>query len=331
MYSQCDQYRRTVALVKGPGAETFAVDIFRIRGGKKHAFRVFSELAASDTPDASFQFEGLGIPPEPPLPQVGGSTKPEDIFGLRNVRSSGDPPARWQAIWSQTDRSYRLWLLSQVDQVQASNGPGQEHGRQMGRRVRYVDAVRTGDGLSSVFVAIHEPSGSADKWPIQSASRLAVPHEAGPRAVAVKIESAWGQYLILSNFANEAEVDGVRFAGVFGALCRTPTGKKWLFTVGAPTLQQDAFGFSGTSAQWSGTVSSNTATVIATSSDKPGDWPSLPDKCQNYVLVNDGVYDTGFPVQEVGKRTITVRRFPLPKVTSFRLPSVNWRSQGTAD
>jgi hypothetical protein len=141
-------------------------------------------------------------------------------------------------------------------------------------------------------------------------------------AVAVKIESAWGQYLILSDFTNEVEFEGVRFAGAFGALCQTPAGGKWLFAVGASTLQQDAFGFSDTSAQWSGTVSSNTETVIETSIDKPSDWPSLPDNCQNYVLVNDGAYDTGFPVQEVGKLAITVRRFPLPNVTSFRLPAV---------
>jgi len=332
VYPQCDEYRRTVAFVKGPGAETFAVDIFRVRGGKKHAYRVFSELAASDASDASLQFEGLDMPPEPPLPQVGGSTKPEDIFGLRDIRSSGDPPATWQAIWSQSDRSYRLWLLSQVDQVLASNGPGQEHGRQMGRRVRYVDAIRTGDGLSSVFVAIHEPSGPmVDKWQIRTANRLEVPQEAGSEAVAVKIDSAWGQYLILSDFANEAEVDGVRFAGAFGVLCRPPAGAKWLFTVGASKLQQDALGFSGMSAQWHGTVSSNTETVIATSTDKPGDWPSLPDHCQNYVLANDGAYETGFPIQEVGTRAITVRRFPLPKVISFRLPAVRWVSRNTAD
>jgi len=330
-YPQCDQYQRTVALVKGPGPETFAVDIFRVRGGKKHAYRVFSELASSDAPQGELGFEGMDMPPESPLPQVGGSTKPEDIFGLRDVRSFGDPPSTWQAIWSQPDRSYRLWLLSQVEQVQASNGPGQEHGKQMGRRVRYVDAIRTGDGLDSVFVAIHEPSGPDNKRPIRTASRLEVPQEAGSEAVAVKVESAWGQYLILSDFANEAEIDGVRFAGAFGALCRTPAGGKWLFTVGASTLQEDAFGFSGTNAQWSGNVLNNTEAVIATSTDKPGDWPSLPNDCQNHVLVNDGEYDTGFPIREVGTQTITVRRFPLPKVTSFQLPALNWESQSTAD
>ncbi len=327
VYSQCDQYRRTVALVKGPGAETFAVDIFRVRGGKKHAYRVFSELAASDAPDGKLRFERVDMPPESPLPKVGGSTKPEDIFGLRDLRSCGDPLPAWQAIWSQPDRSYRLWLLSQVDRVDASNGPGQEHGKQMGRRVRYVDAVRTGDGLNSVFVAIHEPSGPAGKWAIHSARRIEVAPEAGSEAVAVKVESVWGDYLILSNFAGQAEIDGTRFEGDFGVLCLTPKDQKWLFAVGAQTLEQDAFGFSGTSARWSGEVSGSTDTVISTATEKPHDWPSLPDSCQNHVLVHDGAYNTGFPIEEVGTKSITLRRFPLPGVTSFQLPAVRYLSQ----
>ena len=327
VYPQCDRYRRTVALIKGPGAETFAVDVFRVSGGKKHAYRVFSELASSDAQQSELRFEGLELPPELPLPQVGGSTKPEDIFGLRDHRRNTEPPPKWQATWFQADRSYRLWMLSQVDLVEASNGPGQEQKKQMGRRVRYVDAIRTAEELNSVFVAIHEPSGPEGKWPVRSARKLEVPEAAGPQAVAVKVESDWGEYLVLSDFLGQAEIDGVRFSGDFGVLCRTPVGEKWLFAVGAKTLQQSAFGFSANSARWSGEVQSNTETVIKTTTEKPRDWPSIPENCQNYVLANDGTHDTGFPAEDTGTQTITVRRFPLPKVTSFQLPAVRYMSQ----
>jgi len=326
VYPQCEQYRRTVALVKGPGAATFAVDVFRVRGGTKHAYRVFSELASSDAAQGAIRFEGMSMPPEPPLPRVAGSTEPDDIFGLRDLRAADDPPPTWRAVWSQADRSYRLWALSQVDRVEAANGPGQQSRSQMGRRVRYVDAVRMGAGLASVFVALHEPSGPSGQWTIQSATRLEVPPEAGPEAVAVRIASEWGEYLVLSDFADEAEVDGVRFAGRFGVLGRTPAGARWLFAVGAGTLQQDTFGFAGRSAQWSGKVESNSETVIRTTTEKPGDWPATPEGCRVYVLGNDGAYDTGFPVDDVAARTITVGRFPLPKLSSFRLPAV--RSMG---
>jgi hypothetical protein len=326
-YPGCDQYRRTVALVKGPGAETFAVDVFRVEGGAKHAYRLFSELASSDSLKGELRFEGLEMPPEPPLPEVGGSTKTEDIFGLRDVRSNDDPPPDWQAVWSEPDRSYRLRVLTKVDRVEASNGPGQEDRDQMGRRVRYVDAVRAGDGLKSLFVAVHEPSGPSGNGPIRSAGRLEVPREAGPEAVAVKIESDWGTYLVLSHFAARAEVDGVRFAGDFGVLCRTSAGEKWLFAVGAETFQQEAFGFSGASARWSGEVQSNTQTVVRTTTVRPADWPPLPENCGNHVLANDGSYETGFPVVAAEEQTITVRRFPLPKLTRFELPALRYMSQ----
>jgi hypothetical protein len=315
-------------MVKGPGAQTFAVDIFRVHGGEKHDYRVFSELASSDAPKGELRFQGLTMPPEPPLPQIGGSTRREDIFGLRHVRSAEAPRPPWQATWSQEDRSYRLWLLSAVDAVEASNGPGQESGRQMGRRVRYVDAIRAGDELHSVFVGVHEPNGARGTWPIHTARILDVPRNAGPDAVAVKIGSTWGDVLILSGFADRAEVDGVRFAGSFGAIARTSTGERWLFSVGASSLREDAFGFSGETGWWRSEAQRTSRTVISATTKRPANWPPIPRACQNYVLANDGQYDTGFPVGQVSDRTITVRRFPLPKITAFQLPAVQYRCQG---
>ena len=67
-YAQCDVYRRLVALIKGPQGRTFAVDIFRVRGGEHHAYRLFSELAASDAPDGEVLFHNIEMPPERPLP-----------------------------------------------------------------------------------------------------------------------------------------------------------------------------------------------------------------------------------------------------------------------
>ena len=43
-----------------------------------------------------------------------------------------------------------MWMLTEVDAAQASHGPGQEmmsDPKQVGRRVRYVDAIREGEDL----------------------------------------------------------------------------------------------------------------------------------------------------------------------------------------
>ncbi len=91
-YSQCSEYRRLVILLKGPEGRTAAVDIFRVRGGKSHDYRLFSELASSDAGAAgALKFEGISLPPEPPLPQFGGSIAREAIFGLRDVE--GERPS----------------------------------------------------------------------------------------------------------------------------------------------------------------------------------------------------------------------------------------------
>ena len=327
-YGQCSQYRRLAALVKGPDAHTFAIDVFRVKGGKKHAFRIFSELASSDSEGGELQFTDLEIPPEAALPEVGNSLKHEDIFGLRDIRQVLNPPSVWQATWKEEARSYRLWMLSPADSVEASNGPGQESLRNAGRRVRYVDSIREGEDLSSVFVAIHEPSAPDGGMPIRSAARLEVTDSAGPDAVALKVESDWGTYTALAGFSEEAEVDGVRFQGDFGIVCKTPGEGAWHFAVGAETLYSDDSGFEGKTARWKGEVAQNTETAISAKAPCPHDWPEVPEGCQCYVLVNDGSSDTGFPVAGVEENEITVTRFPLPQVSDFDLSALRYEETG---
>jgi hypothetical protein len=343
-------------LIKGPGAETFCVDIFRVKGGKRHDYRVFCELAASDSKDGRLTLEGLRMPPEKPLPNFGASEREEDIFGLRDVRAGRRPPASWQATWGEKGRSYRLWMLSQAHAVHASHGPGREVWQtmeQVGRRVRYVDAVREGEDLSSAFVVVHEPSGPRVTMPIRGAVRLEVPAEAGPDAVALRIESRWGTYLILSEFSREAGVEGVRFKGKFGVVCRTAKGKCWMLACGASTLKVEGrrskvegyhssfalrtshfalpvvrrgegFGFENAPALWKGRVVSQTAYEIVSNTQRPAGWAALPEGVTSYVLAQTDPYLTGFPVKAVGKNRISVDRFPLPKAKRFEALEVRY-------
>ncbi|MSS72756.1 MAG: hypothetical protein EXS64_14880 [Candidatus Latescibacteria bacterium] len=352
-YAQCRDYRRLTALIKGPGAETFAVDIFRVKGGKRHDYRVFSELAASDSKGGRLTFEGLRMPKEKPMPHFGASEREEDIFGLRDIRSDRRPPASWAAVWNEKGRSTRLRMLSQVDAALASHGPGREVWEtmaQVGRRVRYVDAIREGEDLESTFVAVHEPSGPRGVMPIREAVRLEVPKQAGRDAVAFRIDSKWGRYLILSEFSREAEVAGVRFKGKLGVVCETPDGKVWWMTCGAETFGArgswlvarkktghgsrvtghsgrkggEGFGFEDAPAVWKGKVVSQTDQEMVTDTDRPEGWGDLPEGISNYVLVQAEPHLTGFPVKLAGKRRIAVDRFPLPKVRRFELLAVRF-------
>ena len=326
-YSACSRYRRLVAMIKGPSEGTFLVDIFRVTGGRKHAFRVFSEIGASDAEDGAIEMVGVSLPPEKPLPNFAGSLKSEHIFGLRDVRTAKKPDPGWQAIWKQKGRAYRMWMLSTADRVEASHGPGQETRRELGRRVRYVDTVNEGEGLASTFVAVHEPAGSNGSLPIAKAQLLAVPSKAGPEAVAVKIESQWGTFLLLSQFDNETEIDGAKFQGKFGLVLTRPDGKRRLVTSAARTLKIGGLGFAGQPPRFSGKVAKNTESAITPEQPIPEGFPPIPEGCQNYVLLDRGENTTGYAVGSLRPGRITVSRFALEAVKQFDLPALNCLSE----
>ncbi|MCC6490784.1 MAG: heparinase II/III family protein [Candidatus Hydrogenedentes bacterium] len=319
-YPQCARYQRAVLLLKGPEGKTIAVDIFRVSGGRKHAFRVFSELASSDNPNGQLVFNGIAMPDEPPLPQVGSSLAKDDIFGLRDVRSVTGPPAQWQAMWKEDKRACRLWLCSPVSRAEASNGPGQQSRDDAGRRVRYVDAVREGENLESVFVAVHEPMDGPDGARALAVERLEAT-AGGPDAVALRIESAWGTYHVLNAFSDAAQIGDLWFQGAFGIAFEDGTDR-WTWSLGASTLRRNDNGFDGASARWSGTVTAQQELQFSTDTARPEGWPLIEDQNTAYVRVFDGTYWTGFPVSGGDAQRITVDRFPLPVLKEFDYPAL---------
>ncbi len=324
-YAQCGEYRRLIALLKGPGAQTLALDIFRVEGGKKHSYRIFSELASSDAADkGALTFEGIQLPAEPPLPQFSASIEREAIFGLRDIRKVDAPAPVWQATWTQPGRSLRFWNLAPAGRVEASNGPGQEDHEHVGRRVRYLNVINEGEGVSSTFVGLYEPGGPDGLTAVRAARRIEVPAAAGPDAVAVAIDTAWGSYLVLNEFDAEAEVEGVKFQGKLGIFGRDAAGSPWLVASGAPTFEAAGTGFRGQPAEWSSAPSAIAAESIA-ASGRPDGWQDPPEGCRNWLLLNDGEFDTGFEVTSTDASGIKLSpRFPLPgsATGAFRLPAL---------
>ena len=146
---------------------------------------------------------------------------------------------------------------------------------------------------------------------MRSARRIEAPAGAGPAAVALAIDTAWGSYLALSEFAGEAEIEGVHFQGKLGIFGRDPGGKAWLVACGASTLRGDSVGFSGQAPEWAGTASGQTDYAL-TVSGRPQGWADPPQGSQAWVLLNAGGFDTGYPVGSTRPDAITVERFPIP-------------------
>jgi hypothetical protein len=327
VYEQCSEYRRTVILLKGPNNRTFAVDVFRVKGSRQsHVYRLFSEIASSDADDGRLEFTGLNMPPEKPLPQIGASLSKQDIFGLRDVRKVLTPPPAWQATWSQTDAAFRTWILIQADRVEASNGPGQETRDQQGRRVRYLDVIREGRDLETTFVAVHDPGEPDGSFGVVEAECLAVPKIAGKNALAIRIKSTWAEYLVLSEFEQEGNIAGNRFAGVLGIICHPDEGKQWMLTSGARTCTSDGFGFERATPVWSGDVVRHTPNGLFTDTPRPPDW-KVPTDVTPYVLVEVNNLMTGFPVVATGRKNIEIDRFPLANASRFELEQVRYLSE----
>jgi hypothetical protein len=181
--------------------------------------------------------------------------------------------------------------------------------------------------VESVFVAVHEPSGPDGDMVVTRAERLPVPAAAGPDAVAVRIESAWGSYLVFSGFERVAEVAGVRFGGAFGILHEATGGRRWMLTSEADTFLAGDFGFEGATSVWSGDVVAQTDRELTANAPRPADWQTPPDNVTPYVVVDTEAGRTGFAARALDDRRIAVQRFPLPRATRFRFASVRFLQQ----
>jgi len=320
-YPQCTDYRRRVVLIKGPNNRSIAVDIFRVAGGSRHAYRVYSELASGDAEEGVLEFEGVSMPPEAPLPEVGASLIREDIFGLRDVRTATPEGDTWTATWRESGRAYRLWMCTPCDRVEASNGPGQRTLEETGRRVRYVDAVREGEVLESLYVAVHEPCLRDGSFPLRSVETLPLQASAGNRAVGLRMKTAWGVFYLFNDVEEEVHVDGIRVRGRFALAVREGRAWKEAFACAVSRFMLgDGCGLE-TEAQWAGQVTSHDTNTIHTNTAKPDGWPSAVDGVGVYVRARTAGGWTGFPVFALERNAIRVERYPLPPVTEFSVPS----------
>ena len=320
-YPRCSEYRRRVVLVKTGENDTFAIDLFSVKGGKQHRFRTYSEVAASDAPNGQLAFRGVTLRPEPPLPQVGASLADEDIYGLRDIRSNAPDGDAWEATWQQDGAAYRLWMTTPCDAVEAANGPGQRTHEEAGRRVRYVDALRRGDeGLESLYLAVHESRRYDTNFPVQSVTR--VPVEAGPDAAALKVETQSGVYYALNSFESPASVDGIRFQGAFALVYRPAGGAPQCLAIAASLLEMGGQAVADGTPVWRSTASKASDTAFLADTSAPAGWNFAPGTAQAYVRVLlDGAW-TAFPIQRIEGNQVMIRRFPAQPVTELEIPAV---------
>ena len=169
-----------------------------------------------------------------------------------------------------------------------------------------------------------DPGGADGSFAVSRAERLIMPGSVGANAVALQIHSAWGEYLVLSEFEQESEVAGVRFAGRLGIICHPTESGSWMLTSGAQTCAIEGSGFDGETPVWAGEVARHTTNELFTDTPRPAKWRALPPDVRPYVLIEVDDFMTGFFVTAVHDNSISIDRFPLTNASRFELEQVRF-------
>jgi hypothetical protein len=212
VYPQTSLYRRAAALIQIDAARSYAVDVFRVRGGAEH---VYSLHAAEGEAAAS----GVTLTPQPGTyagPGVAfGNFYDEPFSGtyagsgfqyLDNVAASGDAPAAFSVDWAVRDTygqlpqalngkvHVRYTAVGNTARVALADGhPAQNNGANP-RRLRYLLLKNTGANLDSKFVGVIEPYVNAPAVRDVRALALEDP-ESGAVALAVTLDNGRTDYV----------------------------------------------------------------------------------------------------------------------------------------
>jgi hypothetical protein len=283
VYEQCDRYQRTCVLIQTPGDQTYAVDLFRVRGGKLHQYGFHSngsltELSTEVSPDDQ-KFEWLS-----------------------NIRSGG-PVDTIKATWQNEEVKIDLTLLNATDRLLLADAPGwrSDVGSELNRPpVQQILAERVSDGeASSQFASIISPY--TDTSPIRSSRILVDDHESGAIGLEVIREGAT-DYILSNPAGNTLSVGPVttdgRFAFVSLSL-ENQVARAYLLdgtslSVGKKTLSPSE---------------GRTELMVASATDRTyviaGEIPGQTGPGQ--YLLADG---TGYEIESVSGQIITVRDYP---------------------
>ena len=178
LYPQCTEYRRTCALVSLPAEQTYAVDFFRVQGGRLHQY--------------AFNCNGRLVQVSGPDPQPA-DDKIEWLSNLRAVKPTDTLTCTWEHKGVKLD----LVLLSIKDTVERfliADAPGwrQATGPEMKKPpIQQILAENRAhapaEGAASQYAVLMVPYRS-DRSPILSARLLENDYASGAMAVEVKLQ-----------------------------------------------------------------------------------------------------------------------------------------------
>ncbi|MDP2983926.1 MAG: heparinase II/III family protein [Candidatus Latescibacter sp.] len=296
-YRQCDQYRRTTALVQISPGQTYMVDFFRVSGGMKHQYSMNcnGKLVKVD-----------GADPSPVQ---------EEIRWLSNIRAAV-PKIPFTVTWDYNGVRLDMIMLSPVSRLLVTDAPGWRTNKGSDLNappVQEIIAERGFDKLSplnstklvSRFATVTVPyQGGAS--PIKAARLLIDDPDTGALAVAVELEGRT-DYIISALDQKKREYGPVTMTGSFGFVSTDSQGK----VIQMYLLDGTELTSGGTLRQAQCTLAKARMTfLVASVKDRtftlknaiPGNL-----KLKGLCLLAG---DTGYEIESAGGKSITVRDYP---------------------
>ncbi len=174
-YPQAKRYRRTAALIDHGGGQNYAVDFFRVEGGRRQDYVYHAATGACEVLDLKLQ-----------------SVAGEKLYDFENIRAA-DGSAVWRATWKSTaDMTCVAWNVGQPgERALVADGWGQRDWKNsdIGATIPYIVRRCEGEGPRT-FISVFEGHGRSE--PFVRGVKLVDP------SGVLLIETAIGQDYVMS-------------------------------------------------------------------------------------------------------------------------------------
>jgi len=242
-YPSAKEYRRTTALIRYDDTFSYAVDFFKVSGGKNHIYSFHAaESSSYDTEGLTLaaQTDSLGNYVGTLLSENvswGGKEDPTGFQYFTKVRRSKESTDDFSVDWSIVDTyesssfenvHLRLSMLGGYDKVTLTTGTPPRNRSRNPKELEYVFAENESDSgeLVSLFTSVLEPY--VNERFISSASLCPVTLPSGEaadknviRAVKLEFKNGRTDFVVFNSGSNETEylIDGKHaFSGFFAVI-----------------------------------------------------------------------------------------------------------------
>ncbi len=287
VYAQCEEYRRTSALVQLPAGHTYLVDFFRVKGGHHHQYSFHCNGSLITSPAAQ--------------------SVDEKIEWLNNLRAVV-PKKSDVFTWAYHDIHLDLRLLNageSLNRVLIADAPGWR--RATAEELQYppiqqILAERRGEEpLSTQYAAVVCPY-QGNTSPVLEAQLLVNDSESGVLAIEVKLAGRT-DYIISTQDQQERQFGPVTVAGEFAFVSVNDAGQ----CVQAYLLKGTRLICGNAEIVLPEPASKVAVTSV---SDQTFHLDKSPKNVGGAYLLAGREPRTGFEIAEATEKTITVRDYP---------------------